>query len=273
MLDPKTLSFDIRYLSKHLPKHMHNAYEIILVLNGELHYFATERTYRLLGGSILCIPANTIHQNVTVDKSSYQAIMIRFTKDFFQSHTDSLDAAFFYSCYYKTRALKLDERQADEVKKLCLDMLSEFNTRDLEFQYCCHALLVQLLIKVKRIVALTSEESRVDYPNYLHMKISRIAGFVNKNYRETITLRTVARQFGISEYYLSRKFKSVTGFSFSSYLNTTRINIAKKLLREANMNITRIAEESGFNSITHFGRIFKTTTGLSPRAYRLKSAQ
>jgi len=271
MDDLRNLVFDIRYLSLHLPKHTHSAYEIIFVLDGELDYFVEERTYRLTGGSILCIPANVIHQNVTADKTKYRAIMIRFSKDFIQTHMDTEDASFFYSCYYKTRALKLNADQAEAIRDLCLQMFGEFNTKDPEFEHYCHALLVQLVIKVKRISLAATEDSRVDYPNYLHMKISKIAGHINTAYKQPITLTDVARKFGISEYYLSRNFRNVTGFSFSEYLNTTRINMAKRLLRETNLNVTRIAEETGFNTITHFGRMFKSMTGLSPKAYRIRS--
>jgi AraC-like DNA-binding protein/mannose-6-phosphate isomerase-like protein (cupin superfamily) len=271
MDDLRNLVFDIRYLSLHLPKHTHRAYEIIFVLDGELLYFVEDRTYKLTAGSILCIPANSLHQNVTVDKTKYRAIMIRFSKDFVQTHMDTDDASFFYSCYYKTRALKLNQEQTEEIKELCLNMFNEFNTKDPGYEYYCHALLVQLVIKVKRFSLVASEDSRVDYPNYLHMKISKIAGFINANYTEQITLKNVAEEFGISEYYLSRNFRTVTGFSFSEYVNTTRINMAKKLLRDTNMKITRIAEETGFNTITHFGRMFKSMTGCSPKTFRLRS--
>lgn len=271
MDDLRNLVFDIRYLSLHLPKHTHSAYEIIFVVDGALDYFVEERTYRLTGGSILCIPANVIHQNVTVDKTRYRAIMIRFSKDFIQTHMDTDDTSLFYSCYYKTRALKLTPDQAEVMHGLCLGMFEEFNTKAPEFEYYCHALLVQLVIKVKRVSLAATEDSRVDYPSYLHMKISKIAGYINASYQEPITLKEVARKFGISEYYLSRNFRNVTGFSFSEYLNTTRINMAKRLLRETSLNITRIAEETGFNTITHFGRMFKSITGVSPKAYRIRS--
>ena len=272
MEDFRNLVFDIRYLTKHLPKHAHKAYEIIFVLDGELHYFVDERTYQLTPGSVICICANSLHQNVTLDQKKYKAIMIRYSKDFIQNHADSADnSTFFYSYYYKTRALKLSQEQSDGVKDLCLELFTEFNTRDRDYEYMCYSLLVQLLIRIKRIGVLGHDSSQVDYPNYLHMKVSRIAGYINGHYREPIALNEVAKQFHISEYYLSRNFRLVTGFSFNEYLNTTRVNMAKRLLKETNLNITRIAEEVGFNTITHFGRTFRKIVGFSPKAYRIKT--
>ena len=271
MDDFRNLVFDIRYLTMHLPKHLHKAYEIIFVLDGELHYFVDDRTYQLTPGSIICICANSLHQNVTLDNKKYKAIMIRYSKDFIQNHIDRANnATFFYSYYYKTRALRLSQEQSEEVKDLCLELFTEFNTRDSEYEYVCYAVLIQLLIKIKRIDLLGHDSSQVEYPNYLHMKISKIAGYINGHYKEPVILQEVAEKFYISEYYLSRNFRVVTGFSFNEYLNTTRINMAKKLLKETNLNITRIAEEVGFNTITHFGRTFKKIVGMPPKSYRLK---
>jgi YesN/AraC family two-component response regulator len=207
-----------------------------------------------------------------LDQKKYKAIMIRYSKDFIQNHADTADnATFFYSYYYKTRALKLSQLQSDQVQDLCLELFTEFNSHDRDYEYVCYALLIQLLIRVKRIGLLGHEDSRVDYPNYLHMKVSKVAGYINGHFKEPIVLREVAEKFHISEYYLSRNFRVVTGFSFNEYVNTTRVNMAKKLLKETNYNITRIAEEVGFNTITHFGRTFRKVVGISPKAYRIQS--
>jgi YesN/AraC family two-component response regulator len=152
-----------------------------------------------------------------------------------------------------------------------LELFTEFNSHDRDYEYVCYALLIQLLIRVKRIGLLGHEDSRVDYPNYLHMKVSKVAGYINGHFKEPIVLREVAEKFHISEYYLSRNFRVVTGFSFNEYVNTTRVNMAKKLLKETNYNITRIAEEVGFNTITHFGRTFRKVVGISPKAYRIQA--
>jgi len=272
MEDLRNLVFDIRYLNLHLPKHTHRAYEIIMVLEGELNYFVDNRAYHLPPNSIICITANIIHQNISLNNQLYRAVMIRFSKDFIQTHSDGAEKSnFFYSFYHKTRALRLTVEQAEEARELCVSMFNEFNAKDAEYLHYCHSLLVQLLIKLKRIILMDYESSRVDYPNFLHMKVSKIASYINSHYKETILLTDMAKEFSISEYYLSRNFKTVTGFSFNEYLNTTRINMAKKLLKETGLNVTRIAEEVGFSTITHFGRTFKKIVGLPPRAFRIRS--
>lgn len=269
MHDIVNIDFNIEYLSKHLPRHSHRAYEIIFLLEGDLSYFVDERTYKLVPGSIVFINSHSMHQNVSFDDSKYKAIMVRFSKDFVINHIAEADNShFFYSFYHKTRALQLTEQQGEELKTHLLEMSDEFEAGRPESRYYCATCLIQLLIKAKRIILQDAAGSQVGYPSYMHMKISRVAGYINSNYMKNISLSDLSENFGISECYLSRNFRKVTGFYFSEYLNTTRINMAKKLLDETNLTITRISEETGYNTITHFGRMFKNLTGVSPKKYR-----
>jgi len=56
--------------------------------------------------------------------------------------------------------------------------------------------------------------------------------------------------------------------SFIDYLNHVRILEAQKLLNETGMNITMVSEKVGFESSSHFGRVFKAISGISPTQYR-----
>ncbi|MFW5749714.1 MAG: helix-turn-helix domain-containing protein, partial [Halanaerobium sp.] len=86
--------------------------------------------------------------------------------------------------------------------------------------------------------------------------------------KKSLTLSSLADKFNYSPAYLSRAFKEVTGFNFVEYKNNVRIKEAGKLLQQSKLSVTEIATEVGFNNITHFGRIFKEITDLSPLAYR-----
>jgi len=265
----QNIYFDVGYLKKHLPKHKHYAYEIIFMLAGELSYFVHDRTYRLREGNILFINTNDLHQNLTVDSSKYQAIMIRFSKDFLQTHNDNMvNSDFLYSFYNHTRALALVEEEKRTLKEICQAMIEEFELRLPDHLFCCHALLTQLLIRSKRVMLMREKSSEIEHPSYLHMKISKVAGYLNSHYMEPVTLDKISGLFHISPYYLSRNFKKITGFSLVEFLNLTRINIAKALLADSTLKITQIADKVGFSSITHFGRTFKTIVGVSPKNYR-----
>ena len=62
--------------------------------------------------------------------------------------------------------------------------------------------------------------------------------------------------------------KKVTGINFTDYVSRTRIENAKNLLLNPNLRVSEIAYEVGFQSLTHFNRVFKKVIGQSPTEYR-----
>ena len=56
--------------------------------------------------------------------------------------------------------------------------------------------------------------------------------------------------------------------TLTEYLNNTRIKAAQQLLLTTHMPISEISEQAGYESHTHFSRVFKQFTNLSPMQYR-----
>ncbi|MDB5054654.1 MAG: putative response regulatory protein [Bacilli bacterium] len=95
-----------------------------------------------------------------------------------------------------------------------------------------------------------------------------IAKFIEKNYKEDISLQDIANHFYLSREYISRKFKLEFGINLSDYLSNIRMEKAKILLLNPHLRITQIAETVGYNDEKYFSKVFKKTTGLSPNEYR-----
>lgn len=96
-----------------------------------------------------------------------------------------------------------------------------------------------------------------------------MVSYIGENYMQDLSIPELAKRFFISRSHLSRTFKKITGLTIIEYLNSVRINHAKKLLRSTDLSVLQISAETGFNSVTHFERTFKKTTGCSPSQYRL----
>lgn len=93
--------------------------------------------------------------------------------------------------------------------------------------------------------------------SYIHLR------FVNR-----IALDEVAREVHLSPSYFSRLFKIETGFSFSDYVQKIRIEEAKRLLRRGDCSMADIAGQTGFFDQSHFTKMFKQATGVTPGEYR-----
>lgn len=107
-------------------------------------------------------------------------------------------------------------------------------------------------------------------------KKSRIAAiekakqYVEANISKKFSLSDIASYAGLSPNRLSAVFSKQENMSLKKYILNERINVAKNMLKYSNDNICIIAEYLCFSSQSHFGKIFKQYTGMTPMAFRNK---
>ncbi len=98
--------------------------------------------------------------------------------------------------------------------------------------------------------------------------IKNATEYIENNCFHRLTVQDVARQVGVERSYLYRIFKAKMGCSISTYILNRKIDKAKYLLTETNMQITEIACSLSFDSVSHFSMAFKKLTTIPPMAYR-----
>ena len=99
-------------------------------------------------------------------------------------------------------------------------------------------------------------------------QIARARQYIEANSQEELSLAGVARQAGMSNFYFCKMFKKVTGVNFARFVSRVRVEKAKNLLLNPNYRVSEIAYEVGFQSLTHFNRVFRDVAGQSPTEYR-----
>nr|WP_224746949.1 AraC family transcriptional regulator [Pelovirga terrestris] len=99
--------------------------------------------------------------------------------------------------------------------------------------------------------------------------------FIQSRYKYPLALQQVADQAGMSLSSFVRQFKKKTGMNFVTYVNNLRMSLARTLLGTTSMSVLEISIACGYNSQSHFNRIFKKIEGISPGQYRkrLKKTQ
>lgn len=98
--------------------------------------------------------------------------------------------------------------------------------------------------------------------------ITRAKQFIHTHQADEISLTDVAQAVNTSTFYFCKLFKKTTGLNFTEYLSRIRIEKAKSLLLNPNLRISEAAYEAGFQSLTHFNRVFRKVAGTSPTHYR-----
>jgi len=99
-------------------------------------------------------------------------------------------------------------------------------------------------------------------------QVARARQYIQDHCDEELSLGVVARHAAMSPFYLCKKFKEVTGFSFTDYVSRLRVEKARELLLDPNQRVSEVAFQTGFQSLSHFNRCFKRITGESPTECR-----
>ena len=143
-----------------------------------------------------------------------------------------------------------------------------FSTRVLSPQQ--YNSMVKLLTIFAQHLSMVSNQVVVQKGNTEPPVITRAKEYIKENQSEDLSLGQVAKAVNTSTFYFCKIFKKVTGINFTDYLSRVRIEKSKNLLLNPNLRISEIAFEIGFQSLTHFNRVFKRITGQSPTEYRAK---
>ncbi|WP_164779774.1 response regulator transcription factor [Paenibacillus kobensis] len=98
--------------------------------------------------------------------------------------------------------------------------------------------------------------------------VAEAVRIVKERFRKPLKLRDLAEELQYQPAYLGQLFKKETGVSFHEFLNTTRIEEAKSLLRRTDMKIAEVAKNVGFSDAEDFSRQFKSIAGMPPSAYK-----
>ena len=128
--------------------------------------------------------------------------------------------------------------------------------------------LLKSLSDLKNIHPLAPNVPTKNVSDFEGMRISNIYNYIMQHYNRDLTLEEVSETAYMTPQAFCRYFKKHTRVTFITFLNEIRINEAcKKLVDGSYDSVSSVAYDCGFNSITNFNRVFKSTTGRSPREY------
>jgi AraC-like DNA-binding protein/ligand-binding sensor protein len=131
-----------------------------------------------------------------------------------------------------------------------------------------HEAIAKLLAIFAQHLSMLTNQVVVQQENAEPPVIRRAKDFIHEHQAEDISLGQVARAVNTSTFYFCKMFKKVTGINFTDYLSRVRIEKSKNLLLNPNLRVSEIAFEVGFQSLTHFNRVFKKILGQTPTDYR-----
>ncbi len=240
-------SFMFKEMSSNLnfPRHIHSSFEFIDVLDGELTIIMRESDceYVIDKNKAVLIPPYQVHSYRTEDYSKY--IIIIFSTD-------------YVNMFYKMIKDKVPASPLFEFtdSKLSLNLLqTDDNIMESSYLYAICAEFYR-------------QQTFTEKPRLNVNLIEKIIEYVDENFTENITLKFIADKYNYSYHYLSNFFNENVGINFKRFINEYRINNACNLLRETDLSVTEIAQQSGYDNLRSFNREFLSIMGYTPSDYK-----
>lgn len=252
-------------------KHFHNQYEIFYLLEGERQFFFDNRSYKVNSGSLILVNENAIHMTraSSNEEMGHDRIILYITKE----KMKELDALFpntnlvkFFREQYGV--FHLTPKQQKQFLEFYEALKAEFDSKDANSDTMIALKVVMYFIEFMRK---NQAHKLIDVASNISPKyktIYAVSDYISEHYTESLSLESLANHFFLSKYYLCRSFKEVTGYGINEYVHIHRIQKAKQLLEETSLSISEISQAMGYESLTHFDKIFKTYMTMSPLKYR-----
>ena len=98
--------------------------------------------------------------------------------------------------------------------------------------------------------------------------IKDVISYIHAHYSQRLDVDQLARIAGYSKYYFVRYFAKHVGCGCACYIQAIRLKKARELLRSTAANITDISQQTGFDSVSYFIKVFRAQTGMTPLQYR-----
>ena len=128
--------------------------------------------------------------------------------------------------------------------------------------------ILHILSESTEIDFITSDGYNAQLEHSQTDRLSEVYKYVQKNYKENISLPTIANISNLTPQSFCRLFKKRTGKSFVEYLNEVRISAACRYLLDTDWTVSEIAYNCGYKTVSNFNKLFKSISGSSPKAYR-----
>lgn len=262
---------DTKSPQRELSEHVHDYYEIVYVYSGKGTFFIDDIFYDMKQGDVFIIPNNIIHRAIPDKDDPVTSTIIFFSPTII--YNVLLDDSFSYLSLFemakriRNYRIPLKPENQNRLEEQLLTINQETVKNELGSRHASLLTVHQIILDLIRI-QMDQKPQLMETNTYGPDWVKEILVYINQNLSHPLTLTELAKEALVSPSHFSRVFKQTTGLGLTVYLNNKRVIKAKELLLETNESVSFIAENCGFESMTHFHRIFKKHMDITPAQYR-----
>lgn len=265
------------FKEKKLKKFKSNYIELRFVLSGTLTEEVNDEIITVNTGELLIVSENSSHVDI-LNKSD--AVVINFTINnsifnevFFEKIIDDPLQSFLresINSYRQRHGYLIFKSKNDAIKhnffSLMQNLYHEINNEQPGYIDVCVGYLVRLFFMVSNYYSPSIERfNKEDYMNSLYKSVTN---YINNNLNN-ISIDDLVKEFDYCPDFFNRLIKNYSGLTYSNYLISRRIEMAKKLLATTDLTIDEIIYECGYSNKGFFFKKFREYVKCNPSEYRL----
>ena len=257
------------------PGESHDFWELVCVDRGEIDALAGERRLTLKKGNILFHKPNEFHNVLTNGKVSPSLVVIGF-----ECHSPAIKS-------FEDQLMSVQDTEKELLAQIIVEARNTFsgrlddpyqeelifNSEPLTFgsaQLISHY-LEQLMIHLYRryfSYSLPVRSSRfLAEASSGNDTYNRIVRYMEEHLGERMTIDRICRDNLVGRSQLQKLFRDTKGCGVIEFFSMMKIDTAKQMIRDNQLNFTQIADRLGYNSIHYFSRQFKQITTMTPSEY------
>lgn len=238
------------------PNHFHEYYVIGFIESGQRHLSCKSREYNIGDGDMLFFNPYDNHTCEQTDHKALDYRCINIQPDIMRKTVREITGNDTLPRFAEPVAYRCE--YVSLLRELHLMIMEERD--DFEKKELFYFLIKQLIEEYAGPVSAFESE-------LVEEEIQTVCKFLEQNYAEHISLDELAQMANRNKYSLLRAFTKIKGITPYRYLETVRVNQAKKLL-EQGMEPVEAAMQTGYTDQSHFTKFFKEFIGLTPGQYR-----
>ena len=257
------------------PGESHDFWELVCVDRGEIDALAGDRRLTLKKGNILFHKPNEFHNVLTNGKVSPSLVVIGF-----ECHSPAIKS-------FEDQLMSVQDTEKELLAQIIVEARNTFsgrlddpyqeelifNSEPLTFgsaQLISHY-LEQLMIHLYRryfSYSLPVRSSRfLAEASSGNDTYNRIVRYMEEHLGERMTIDRICRNNLVGRSQLQKLFRDTKGCGVIEFFSMMKIDTAKQMIRDNQLNFTQIADRLGYNSIHYFSRQFKQITTMTPSEY------
>lgn len=248
--------------------HWHEDFQFIYVLAGELYLHTLTQTKMVPTGQGVFLNKNVVHMVSASASCHYKSIL--FPEQLVSFYPGCPAAKYvkrIASCQQIT-CLQFDAANSWQERVLVrLKQLSEIDSAAAAcYEYEVLTLLAAIWLELAQNISVPAAPVHDMVVHRMHIFLN----YIKEHYAEAITLGDLAQSAMVSKSECLRCFKLSMQDTPYRYLLKYRLQMAAVLLTDSALPIGEVAQAVGFQSQSHFGKLFKEQTGYSPKDFRGK---